>query len=74
MDGYGSYNTFKVITYARKHNIYLYALPPYITHFLQPLDVGCFQPLKYYHGQALNTLARYTRKEFIRTEFLAALA
>jgi len=34
MDGYGSYNTFEVVTYAKKHNIYLYALPPYTTHFL----------------------------------------
>ena len=50
IDGYGSYNTFKVITYARKHNIHLYTLPPHITHFLQPLDIGCFQPLKYHHG------------------------
>jgi len=34
IDGYGSYNTFKVVTYAKKHNIHLYTLPPYITHFL----------------------------------------
>jgi len=36
--------------------------------------VGCFQPLKHYHGQALNLAARYLGKEFIRTKFLAALA
>ena len=42
MDGYGSYNTYKVIIYARGHGIHLYGLPPYITHFLQPLDVGYF--------------------------------
>jgi len=57
MDGYGSYNTFKVVIYVKKHNIHLYALPLYITHFLQPLDVGYFQPLKHYYGQALNTSA-----------------
>ena len=50
MDGYGPHNTYEVITYTRGHRIHLYGLPPYTTHFLQPLDVGCFQPLKYYHG------------------------
>jgi len=34
MDGYSSYNTFKVVTYVKKHNIHLYTLPPYTTHFL----------------------------------------
>lgn len=74
MDGYGSHNTFEVITYAGKHGIFLYGLPAHTTHFLQPLDVGCFQPLKHYHGQILDTAARYSGREFTRTEFLAALA
>jgi DDE superfamily endonuclease len=74
MDGYGSHNTFECVIYAKSHGIHLYYLPPHTTHFLQPLDVGCFQPLKHHHGRALNLTARYLEKEFIRTEFLVALA
>jgi hypothetical protein len=74
IDGYGSHNTFECVTYAKSHGIHLYCLPPHTTHFLQPLDVGCFQPLKHHHGQALDSAARYSGKEFTRTEFLAALA
>ena len=44
-DGHGSHTTLDWITLARANNIILYCLPPHTTHWLQPLDVGCFGPL-----------------------------
>jgi hypothetical protein len=29
-------------------------MPPHSSHLLQPLDVGCFSPLKHYYGQCIN--------------------
>ena len=38
-NGYGSYLTHKFITYCFENKIWLYALPPYSSHVLQPLNV-----------------------------------
>ncbi|KAF8816005.1 DDE-domain-containing protein [Phlegmacium glaucopus] len=45
-DGHGSHTTLDWITLAQANNIILYCLPPHTTHWLQPLDVGCFGPLQ----------------------------
>jgi hypothetical protein len=38
--------TTEFYQYAIEHKIQLFALPPHLSHILQPLDVGCFQLLK----------------------------
>jgi len=58
LDGYGSHHTREFLQYAEEHKIQVFALPPHTTHILQPLDVGCFQPLKWYHGRELDWAAR----------------
>ena len=73
MDGYDSHHTYEFLSYAERKKIKIYALPPHTLHFLQPLDVGCFQPIKWHHGQALDESARYGGHEFNKTDFLAAL-
>ena len=45
-DGHGSHDTKEFIDYAAQNRIQLIALPEHLTHEMQPLDVGCFQPLK----------------------------
>lgn len=45
-DGHGSHTTLDWIEHACANNIILYCLPPHTTHWLQPLDVGCFGPLQ----------------------------
>jgi hypothetical protein len=45
-DGHGSHTTLEWVTLARSNNIILFFLPPHTTHWLQPLDVGCFGPLQ----------------------------
>ena len=41
-DNFGSYCTMEFLDYSEKRKIINYFLPPYTTHFLQPLDVGVF--------------------------------
>jgi DDE superfamily endonuclease/Tc5 transposase DNA-binding domain len=44
LDGATFHIEYDFVDYADKHNIVLCGLPPHSTHFLQPLDVVCFQP------------------------------
>jgi hypothetical protein len=57
MDGYGSHITPEFIQYCDNHCILLAILPPYATHTLQPLDVGCFKPLSTAYA---NKLMKWT--------------
>ena len=45
-DGHKSHITVPLIEEARRNNIILFLLPPHTSHILQPLDVGCFGPMK----------------------------
>lgn len=46
MDGRKSHLTLHLATFCKSNGIVLVALLPNATHFLQPLDVGVFAPLK----------------------------
>lgn len=71
MDGYGSNWTYKFWSYAKEHKIILFRLPPHFTHLTQPLDVGCFQPLKHYYTQAIDCVVRLGDAEFGKLQFFA---
>ena len=45
-DGHHSHISLDLIRSARENNVHLLCLPPHTTHFLQPLDVGVFGPVK----------------------------
>ncbi|KAJ8306526.1 LOW QUALITY PROTEIN: hypothetical protein KUTeg_017071 [Tegillarca granosa] len=45
-DGHKSHIQLTLIERAKKNNIILFVLPPHTSHLTQPLDVGCFGPLK----------------------------
>jgi hypothetical protein len=47
-------------------------MPPYSSHLLQPLDVGCFSPLKRAYSDKINSLARYGTKKIKKEAFLLA--
>jgi hypothetical protein len=61
------------LEYAEAQNIILFALPPHTTYFLQPLDVGCFQPNKHYHRKAVNLSARMGNQYYSKLDFLLDL-
>ena len=71
-DGYGSHLGIDFIQQCWDKRIIPFCLPPHTTHLLQPLDVVCFQPLKHYHGEAIDRAVRTGDTEFTKVEFLAA--
>ncbi len=71
LDGYGSHLNYKFYKYAQKHYIELFRLPPHSTHLTQPLDVGCFQPFKHYHAEAIDDAIWSGSEDFGRLELLA---
>ena len=47
MNNHGSHETAEFVKLANENHILSYPLIPYLTHCMQPLDVGVFQPYKY---------------------------
>ena len=46
LDGHSSHYSPSTIKLAAENQIIVFVLPPNTTHIAQPLDVGCFSPLK----------------------------
>lgn len=46
LDGHSSHYCPAVIKLAAENSVIVFALPPHTTHIAQPLDRGCFSPLK----------------------------
>jgi hypothetical protein len=47
-------------------------MPPHSSHLLQPLDVGCFGPLKAAYGRQVEELIRLSVSHISKEEFLRA--
>ena len=47
-------------------------MPAHASHLLQPLDVGCFAPLKRAYGQQVNNLVRNHIFHVTKLKFLPA--
>ena len=45
-------------TYCKDHNIMTLSLPVHSSHITQPLDVGCFRPLKRAYGHEINAFIK----------------
>ena len=54
LNSYGSYISMAFLEYAMRHNIHIAVLPPYSTHWLQPLDISLFAPLSQRYSQKLD--------------------
>ena len=72
-DGFNSHCTQEFLEVLEDHKVIAYRLPPHTSHFLQPLDVGCFQPYKHWHAQAVDYATRTGCTAFNKVEFLAAI-
>ena len=51
--GHMTHTSIETIALARKENVSIIKLPAHCTDLLQPLDVSCFAPLKYFYLKAL---------------------
>ena len=71
LDGYGSHHTREFVQFYDDNGIIPFGLPPHTTHYLQPLDVVVFQPLKYYHVMAVDIAVRDGCTNITKLEFLS---
>jgi hypothetical protein len=51
LDGHESHHSTKFELYYKENNIVTLCIPLYSSYRLQPLDVGCFGPLKQAYGR-----------------------
>ena len=47
-------------------------MPPHLSHLLQPLDIGCFSPLKRAYSREVESLICYHINHITKLEFLPA--
>ena len=73
MDNHGSHCTPEFIALANINHIRPYLLIPHLTHCMQPLDVGVFQPYKHWHDMAIQDALLEFNVEYTLQRFLADL-
>ncbi len=54
MNNHESHETADFVKLANDNHILPYPLIPHLTHCMQPLDVGVFQPYKHWHDRAIQ--------------------
>lgn len=52
-DGHMTHFSIETIKLVKKENVSIVKLPAHCTDLLQPLDVSCFAPLKFYYEKEL---------------------
>ena len=72
IDGHESHNSLRFQELCKENKIYTLCMPPHSSHLLQPLDVGCFSPLKRAYGQQVSCLIRDHINHITKIEFLPA--
>jgi DDE superfamily endonuclease/Tc5 transposase-like DNA-binding protein len=71
LDGHGSHVTLQFDQYCKDNLIIVLCMPPHSSHLLQPLDVGCFAPLKKYYGQGVLNIIRTGINHIDKDDFLS---
>jgi hypothetical protein len=72
MDGHSSHDTIEFRDYCSENNIITLCMPPHSSHLLQPLDVGCFRPLKRAYSTQIEALVRSRVNHITKEDFLPA--
>jgi hypothetical protein len=72
LDGHESHHSVDFEKYCEENHIITLCMPPHSSHLLQPLDVGCFGPLKIAYGRAIEQLIRCSITHVSKTEFFSA--
>ncbi|WAR16706.1 LOW QUALITY PROTEIN: hypothetical protein MAR_031300 [Mya arenaria] len=57
-DGHKSHANLTLANLGKQHNIVFFVLPPHTSHVTQPLDVGCFGPLKSFYNSECQIFMR----------------
>jgi hypothetical protein len=72
LDGHESHQSLEFQELCKENNIYTLCMPPHSSHLLQPLDVGCFSPLKRAYTREVEALIRHHINHITKLEFLPA--
>ena len=72
IDGHESHNSLRFQELCKENKIYTLCMPPHSSHLLQPLDVGCFSPLKRAYGHQISSLICNHINHITKLEFLPA--
>jgi hypothetical protein len=72
LDGHESHNSVEFNEYCSEHKIITLCMPAHSSHLLQPLDVGCFSPLKRAYSAEISALAQKRITHITKLEFLPA--
>jgi hypothetical protein len=72
LDGHESHHSANFEIYCEENNIITLCMPPHPSHLLQPLDAGCFGPLKKAYGREIEHLIRRSITHISKTEFSPA--
>ena len=72
LDGHESHHSTAFESYCQNHNIITLCMPAHSSHYLQPLDVGCFGPLKQAYGRQIEDFMRAHINHVSKLEFLCA--
>jgi len=72
LDGHASHHSDEFEEYCQQNKIITLCMPPHSSHLLQPLDVGCFSPLKAAYGKQIEDLMRAHITHVTKEDFLAA--
>ena len=72
LDGHESHKSPAFGMFCKENNIITLCLPAHSSHLLQPLDVGCFNPLKRAYGKALEDFIKSHVNHITKTEFFIA--
>jgi hypothetical protein len=70
IDGHESHDSLEFQQYCKDNKIITLCMPAHSSHLLQPLDVGCFAPLKKAYGRQADNLMRNKITHVTKTEFL----
>jgi hypothetical protein len=72
LDGHESHHSADFEIYCEENNIITLCMPPHSSHLLQPLEIGCFGPLKKAYGREIEQLIRRSIIHISKTEFFPA--
>jgi hypothetical protein len=72
LDGHGSHATPEFDRFCMNNGIIPLYMPPHSSHLLQPLDVGCFAPLKRAYGYQVANCMQLGRNHIDKLDFLEA--
>ena len=71
LDQHHSHEAYEILHLAREHRVTVFALPPHTTHWLQPLDKGCFSSLaSRYHAAASDFMCAEKANIVTKATFL----